>query len=526
MKLQLLLMTALTCRIAGAQNFPIAGVIVNAQSGSPIRRARIVVTDPESPSRALSTVTGEDGHFSFAVLQGKYSLMAELGGVRQPFGLGGPGQGAGVGIVTGPDRDTSHLVFRWFLPGVITGTVIDDHGEPVQSALVQLLRSSAPAGRKRTATARWFWTDDRGVYRFAPLIGGTYYLAVTGVPWYSDRKNRMMVAGETPEPSPAYAPTYYPGGSDFLSAKPVLLLPGGEVRADFTLRTVSGVNVQVKCSNTDGRSGRLNLISEELEGVEGFQRTLNFYGGSATLPGVPPGRYVVRLSGNGDKPFSVRKTVDVSTMDVTVDLALQPPPSVSGRVTFANPSTRPKSTVYVRLHNDANGVRFSRALDQDGGFEFSYVTVAKYRPQIWGGDGFFVAQLSATGASVKDGVIDVEDGATVALKILASDDAGIVKGFVMNDKSPVPGVQAVLAPRRQSTDPGDYHSYQTDSDGSFEFKNVRSGDYVLFAVSQLDLEYANPVAVRPYLSSGRPVRVTRQATISENISVSPPPPHD
>ena len=67
----------------------------------------------------------------------------------------------------------------------------------------------------------------------------------------------------------------------------------------------------------------------------------------------------------------------------------------------------------------------------------------------------------------------------------------------MNEKTPVSGVQAMLAPRRGSPDPGDYRAYQTDGDGSFDFKNVRTGDYVLFAVPQLDLEYANPAVVKP-----------------------------
>jgi hypothetical protein len=60
-------------------------------------------------------------------------------------------------------------------------------------------------------------------------------------------------------------------------------------------------------------------------------------------------------------------------------------------------------------------------------------------------------------------------------------------------------------------DPGDFRSFQTDSDGSFDYKLVRSGDYILFTADRLDLEYRNPAVVRDYLASGTPVKVQASA---------------
>jgi len=48
---------------------------------------------------------------------------------------------------------------------------------------------------------------------------------------------------------------------------------------------------------------------------------------------------------------------------------------------------------------------------------------------------------------------------------------------------------------------------------------VRVGDYVLFAVERVDLEYANPAAVRPYLTSGKAVRIPAHAAVVENASL-------
>ena len=524
MNLRLSMLLTASCLAAIAQNFPVAGVVVNAQTGSPMRRVRIELKSSEAQSPPLSTVTGDEGRFSFSVLQGKYSLIAEHGGVRLPFGfVVSSGRTPGVSIVTGPDRDTSHLTFRWFMPGAITGTIADERGEPVEAALVQLIYSFISGGRKQTTSAKFVYTDDRGQYRFAPLISGHYYLAVTAVPWYAETHLAQKNINGSSEPTATYASSYYPGVGGLRSAKPIILQPASEIRADFTLRTIAGANVHVNCPSAAGRNGIVSLMSEEVEGAAGFQRTRNFAGNYVTIPAVPPGRYVVRMAGTGDKPLSVRKIIDVAATDITVEMALQPPPTVSGLVTFANPATRPKSAVYVRLLNEATGRSLSSTIEPDGAFEFRSVTVAKYRPQIWGAGGFAVAELSSSGANLKDGVIDVEDGAAVTLKIVAGDDVGNVKGFVMNDGKPVMGVAAVLAPQKGSADPRDYHGFQTDSDGSFDFKNVRAGDYILFAVTQPDLEYANPAVVKPYLAAGKPIRVDRKTTTTENIGVSTAP---
>jgi len=169
--------------IAAAQNYPVAGVIVDTQTGSPMKRVHMVLNGP--PGRLpVALDTGDDGRFSFQVPKGKYSLTAEKAGARQAYGLEGPGIGFGVSLYTGPGQDVSNLTFHWVPGGVITGTVLDDRHEPVENALVQLIRSAVVGGKRRLSTVVWSRADDRGVYRFFSITGGTYYLAVTAEPWY------------------------------------------------------------------------------------------------------------------------------------------------------------------------------------------------------------------------------------------------------------------------------------------------------------------------------------------------------
>jgi hypothetical protein len=520
--------------IASAQTFPVAGVIVDSETNAPMKRVHISLAPSDRRTEQVTMLTGEDGAFAFNARAGKYSLTAARNGIRLPFGLGPGASGFGSLIIAGPDQDTAHLLFRWVPPAAISGIVVDDRGEPAEQALVQLIRSSVAGGRKRLATAAWERTDDRGHYRFSPMIPGTYYLVVTGEPWYASRMTRNIARFRPPgsdqpapdqpsAPTPAYAAIYYPNATDARGAAPLVLRSGAEAKADFTLPTVSGFNVHVNCGNATGRNGLLSLLADGIEGVEGFQRQLSFSGNSQTISGVPPGRYIVRIAGSGDNPFAVRKTIDVGTSDVTVDLTLQPPPSISGKVTFKNPGVKPRATLYVRLVNDANGATVVRTVGPDGGFSFPNVAVAKFRPVAASADGFFAYQVSAEGAALKNGILDVVDGATVRLDIVASDETGRLQGFVMSGDKPVPAMLVVLAPRA-GTDPYNFRGFQTDTDGSFDFQNVHAGDYVLFANDRLDLEYTNPEAIRPYLASGKLVRIEPHAVSTESLTLSPAEP--
>jgi hypothetical protein len=522
--------------IATAQTFQVAGVIVDGESNAPMKRVRIALAPSDKRTQQVAMITGEDGTFSFDARAGKYALTAERGGLRQPFGLISAGVGFGSLIISGPDQHTAHLVFRWFPPGAISGTIFDDRGEPAENALVQLIRVSVVGGRRHSGTFAWTRADDRGHYRFGALTAGTYYLAVTAEPWYASRLNRTALAlhqlnqaakerGITSDaepappttPPPAYAATYYPDTTDARGAAPLILRPAAEVRADFTLLTITGVNIHVNCSNATGRNGMLSLLADGIEGVEGFQRQLNFNGSSYVIAGVPPGRYIVRVAGSGENPFAVRKTIDVGASDVTVDLNVQPAPTVSGKVVF---KTKPNAAIYLRLVNEATNAALSRAIEPDGTFSFANVAVAKFRPLIGSTEGFFASRVVAEGATLTDGVLDVVDGATVKLNVVASDEIGRVKGFVMNGEKPVPGALVVLA-QSSGLDPFQHRGFQTDTDGSFDFQNVHAGDWLLFAVDRLDLEYKNPEAVRPYFSSAKPVRVDPHGLHTENISLSP-----
>jgi hypothetical protein len=110
-------------------------------------------------------------------------------------------------------------------------------------------------------------------------------------------------------------------------------------------------------------------------------------------------------------------------------------------------------------------------------------------------------------------MVDLPESGSVQLEIVAAGDGARVKGKVRAGGKPVSGVLVVLAPVRPSLNSDDYHAYQSDSDGSFDFQGVSPGDYKVFASTDDQLEYGNPAAIEKYMSGGMPVKAESKMSV-------------
>ena len=504
-----------------AQTYRVSGVLVDARDGSLLPRAHVTLAGGRGGNFAVTTVA--DGRFSFDVPQGKYTLNAEHRNWHQVFGLAASSTGFGSAIITGPDQDTAHLVFRWFRPGAIFGKVTDDQGAPVENAAVQVISETVAGGRKVTAAAGSVRTDDLGRYRIGPIAGGNYYLVVTGAPWYARQLALPGVPTAVDSPlNVAYAPTYYPNATDPQNAARLVLDAGGEVEVNFTLRPVAGVAVYPLCLGAAPCNGSMSLYSLGVGELEALVST-RYVRDDQPIFGVAPGRYVVRVTGTGG---SMRKVIDIGSGGATVEIALQPAATLTGVIRFKDPRNKPGSTLYVRLLNEATNTAQTVAVEPDARFSFPNVAVARLRPLLSGNDGYFISQISATGAAFKDGLLDVVEGARVRLDIEASDENGRVRGLVANADKPAPGAFVVLAPHTDSGDRTQYRAFQTESDGSYDFTGVPAGEYMLFATDRVDLEYALPAALRPYLASAKAMTVEPHRVYTENLVLIQPAPRN
>jgi Carboxypeptidase regulatory-like domain len=526
--------------------FPVAGVVVDTVSGDVLKQVRVAIAPSDSvQSELASKVTGGDGRFQFTVHKGKYRLTAQRSRqTPQSFGSQSFGSALGVAIVVDSNQGTDNLVFRLFPPAAISGKVVDDAGEPVEHALVQLIGSSVVTGRKRVSTRGYVYTDDLGHFRFGPLPAAAYYLAATGKPWYSAEAPLtpafpgVSQTVATADRQMAYAPVYYPNSSDPRRAAPVVLKPGEEFIANLKLNAVPGVNISIRCdgqervqSGADRIPGdivaqlgahvlnrRVQFITDGIQGVESIARVLDFEGPQTNIS-VTPGHYKVRVFGlYPGSPLDGSQAVDVAAADAEVTVTLKPPATVTGTVQMENGDAKPMNRMLAGLIEETTSAVHSRTVTEDGGFRIPNVPPGRYRVFLAGVGGVFAKGILEDG-TLKDSLVEIGDESPQPLKVVASSGVGRVKGFVYRAGKSVAGVMVAMIPENQTNDRIYYRGVQTGSDGSFDFQNVPPGDYRIFAVDDVELEYANPVAMRPYLQTGKPIKVEAQGSYTENIDI-------
>jgi hypothetical protein len=222
----------------------------------------------------------------------------------------------------------------------------------------------------------------------------------------------------------------------------------------------------------------------------------------------------------GGNDLAASRKIQVGSADLSLELALRPNPAVSGSIQWKDPAARPRGPLAVTLVGEDGAGSVDAAVQPDASFTFATVAAGRYRPQIRSEDGFYAAAIHVDGADYRDGVVELVEGQTVSLRIAASSELGGVKGFVMREDRPTEGALVVLAPV-DSTFPGAPRGFQSDSDGSFDYQKVPAGDYLLFAVEDLDFEYANPAVIKPYRAAAKQIRVEPQGIVSERIPLAP-----
>jgi len=478
--------------------YRVTGLIVNAVSGHPVAGARVTIVPAERPGERASAVSGDDGRFAFTGLpRGKYELAAQRRGfLAQTYSQRAGGASA---IVAGPDQDTESVVLRLPPPGVISGKVVDDAGDPVVQALVELFSSRIIAGRRQLTKDSFQRTDDTGEYRFASLPAGSYYLVVSGVPWYAKVNEIVGDAAPRSMTHTGYGVRYHPNAGDPAAAEPLILTAGQEATANFTLLPVPAVSVYVHCEQDEDLTKQYTLIAAGLPGNPVSVRQGSATGDLYNLWSVPPGHYILRAEAtDGSRTWYGASEFDAAAADTDVEVTLRQAPSLSGAVVpESGRALPPQLTVVLR---DDTGRSQPLAMGADGRFSIPAIPPGRYRVGLAGADDYYLRSWSGEGGRREGEMLDIPAGGAVRLTVAAARGAGIA-GTVYRDGQPLPGALVVVSPANRAT--------PSNSDGSYEFRGLPPGEYALFAVEDgTDLEYANPAAVRPYLGSAKKVQVS------------------
>jgi 5-hydroxyisourate hydrolase-like protein (transthyretin family) len=508
--------------------YRIAGRVVNAATGEPLRRATVAALADEDSHLLQSVQTDADGRFSLQQLPaGKYPLTASKRGFRSAFY--DEHDEFNSAIVTGLDQDTGNLVFRLMPGAVLHGVVTADGGDPAENASVMLFKreknTSHSEAQDEIKEVDGATTDDTGAYEFSNLAAGEYLLAVTTSPWYAMHPHRSPTLSNSPrEDSPldvTYPVTFFDSTSDEASASPIVLAAGSREEADVNLHAVPALRLQVAVP----RKGNGNIVQPELrQMIFGVQVSSESAGGFDIQPGVvefsgvAPGHYEL-VQGDPSRILELdaasNQVVDPNTGTLAV--------SVSGMLRSTSDSALPENVTVMLEPVGAHGPATVAINAHKGQFKFDTVP-----PGVWSlsaaaqGNTLPVVSVSTGGAAIAGSQINIKDR---PLSIIATVSPTLlrVQGFARKDGKGMAGVMIVLVPRQPSAYRSLVRRDQSDSDGSFSLRDVPAGQYTVIAIEDgWKLDWTQRDNISRYLPSGITVTVSGQSGAAVSLSAPVP----
>ena len=308
----------------------IAGTVTMAGGVQPARKVRVSLSGAETRG-GRSVTTDDQGRFSFTALPaGRYTLSASKPGhVSVTFGQRRPG-GPGTPIQLS-DGQKFQATLQIPKGSVITGTVLDENGEPAPQTGVRVMRVIVQNGRRSLQANNSGTSDDRGIYRVFGLLPGDYVVCATprntGMGDFERVQVEMQALQQTFEtvsrtdaeqaraigeriqalqgvappaedstPPPGYAPVCYPGTVSPSSATPVMLGIGEErPGVDFQLQLAPLTRIEGTVVNSTG--AQLREITVTLSDPQQVGFTVGNITARADSEGrfrltnVPPGQY-------------------------------------------------------------------------------------------------------------------------------------------------------------------------------------------------------------------------------------------
>src|SRR5436309_352707 len=154
MRLSFILL-ALACSAQTQEKSLLAGRVVSSMTGAPLKKASVWL-EPFSPTRGVNgapgvalpaTITDAEGRFTLDnVDPGSYFLLA------QRVGYLDQGYGAAEPQVVGPPLDLTagqtmrEVTFKLIPQSLVYGKVVDEDGDAIPNARVQVLRTSYAGG--------------------------------------------------------------------------------------------------------------------------------------------------------------------------------------------------------------------------------------------------------------------------------------------------------------------------------------------------------------------------------------------
>ena len=539
----LLLPLALAAQTKTDDPCAVSGQVSNAATGEPVRRAlvslrRIDMSPGVTNIQVTNTVTTDAaGRFAIAgIAPGKYRLSAERSGfITAQYGSRGPGK-AGNLLTLEPGQKSSDLAIRLTPHAVIAGHVLDEEGDPVASANVQVSRQQYMQGRKQIAQMNGTSTNDLGEYRLFGLVPGRYYVSAT------TRPNPML-----PQTEDEYVTTFFPRTTDVAAAAPIDVGPGAQLRnIDITLAKMHTVTVKGRVVNevrppASGETApRTNLnvmlsVRNAMVAGGGFTRGASVTPqGTFEFRGVTPGSYFVVAAINAPgKSITARTAIQVGGVNLEgISLTIRGGVPVSGHLRVEGETTQSIASVRLLLQPaDLGGLMFgpmpTQQVKPDGSFQLDDVGADRYTVSLAGlPEGFYVKSVRSANLDVLAAGLEIAGISPAPLDVVLSPNAGQVAGTVLDSRTQKAAamMMVVLVPQEKERREREafYQTATTDFSGQFTFKSVAPGEYRVYAWEEAEYgAWMDPDFMKPLESRGEAVSIQEGGRQAIQVNLIP-----
>jgi hypothetical protein len=522
----------------------ISGRLV-ADDGQPMGGAQVIAIGvSKSPMAGAMQTTGcdADGNFKVTGLShGVYSIVAQAPGY------------VSVQDLSRKYRVGESAIIRMARGGVITGRVTDEFGEPMVGVQVSADRvadsegkpdKSAPTMGEMNSSRT---TDDRGVYRIYGLEAGAY---VVGVNVASPIFAGM---GRTSREPPTYHPSSPRGAAVEVNLRGAEEVSGVDIRA----RGGRGRSISGTVSGETQGEGLISGVAVMLYGAADKHlagATTLIGGQNFSLRGVEDGEYelkATRFSESMDFALSAPRRVVVKGADLNgIELKLLKLGSVSGRVVIEAPKAECKAAsdqfkveetlIEMKRDDRTPGVYASGLFpmeaglylggatpEKDGGFIVKNLEAGRYRIGADLPDENWYVRAIAQAATPKP--VDVapaglmlKQGEKISeIEMIIAQGAASLSGRVVPSRegAQLPKrlrVHLVPAETAAVDDLLRYAESPVRGDGSFEFKHIAPGKYLLHARQSSEKDANDDQDRRLAWDSIERAKLRREAAAAKN----------
>jgi hypothetical protein len=526
----------------------IRGRVVAADSGRPLRRARVSVTGIGlGASGQKSTSTGLDGSYVIKDLPAaRYRITVTRGGyLRIEYGQRRPNeQGRPVELGQGQTLEKIDVA----LPRMsgISGRITDEAGEPIEGVSVFAMRSLYFEGKRKLVpvSGSSVTTDDEGEYRIPRLAPGSYQvMASTKETWtVVDSAGRETVFG--------YMPSYFAGVAAPGEARRVNVALGEYVRSvDFQLVPGRAAKISGIAVDSKGRPFSRITASEQIRGL-GFGSFRGGPGatigadGTFTIRDVPPGEYTLETSRYGPEadgpPEVALMTIFVDGNDIEgLLLTGSNGGSVSGKI-VSEDGTLPKvSDVLINITEPYRNQppplllgafregRSGRTVQDDGTFTVQNV-FGRARFQVTVPEGWMLKSVRLAGRDITDAPVELKSGEQMSgVEIHITNRVTDVNGLVIDDRnSPVGEATVLVFPADQDRwyeNSRATRATRPDQQGRWQIKGMPAGDYLAIARDYIEVDaWQDPDFLESLRKDATKVTIAEGAAQSVSLKVNVP----